>query len=284
MKFQKWDSKMMYKKPLILGAGFIGRRIHQGIPESILSTTYIHSPQTLIQLIKTHRPDYIINSIGKTGFTSIDWCEQNPEITYYTHHEIPLLIAKVCEEFSLPLVHLSTGCFYSGLHDGRGFEEENLPNFLTNHYLKSKYMAEQDLKNFNNVLSLRLRLPLDYIEHPKNLLTKLKNFKKIIQVKNSITYLPDLISSIPFLVNGQFRGVLNFVNPGLISLNEIAEIMGFSYGKEVIDLKSLNASQDVARSYCYLNTKLLQSLNINLNPIREILVKQFKNSSRFIDS
>jgi len=82
------------------------------------------------------------------------------------------------------------------------------------------------IKSYSNVLILRLRLPLtsDLLNCPRNLVTKLLTYDKVVNIKNSITVFPELLPlSIEMSIKKR-TGIWNFTNPGVISHGEVSQI------------------------------------------------------------
>ena len=85
-------------------------------------------------------------------------------------------------------MHISSGCIYDGYN--KVYTEEDPPNFCfkTNNgsfYSGCKALAE-DLVNKNNSYICRLRIPFDQYNNPRNYLSKLQNYNKLLNMKNSI--------------------------------------------------------------------------------------------------
>ena len=86
-------------------------------------------------------------------------------------------------------------------------------------------MVEELLKEYDNVLQLRLRMPIDDdLQNPRNFIHKIANYAKVVNVPNSMTVLNELV---PLAIEGAKRrlvGVYNFTNPGVISHNEVLQL------------------------------------------------------------
>jgi len=85
----------------------------------------------------------------------------------------------------------------------RKYTETDKPNFTGSFYSKTKIMVEELLKSYNNVLTLRIRMPISKDLHPRNFVTKILNYDKIVNVPNSMSVLPDLL---PILVDMSEKG------------------------------------------------------------------------------
>jgi dTDP-glucose 4,6-dehydratase len=76
----------------------------------------------------------------------------------------------------------------------------------------------------NNVLNLRIRMPITGQENPRNFITKIVNYEKVCSVPNSMTVLPELLPYVIDMMKNGLTGTINLTNPGLISHNEILEM------------------------------------------------------------
>ena len=79
-------------------------------------------------------------------------------------------------------------------------------------YCKTKIMLEKLLSYYPNSLYLRIRLPVSFDTHPRNLLYKLTKYKKVVNIPNSITVLDTMLPLIPQMCFKQCNGVYNFTN------------------------------------------------------------------------
>merc|ERR1719401_1310183 len=90
------------------------------------------------------------------------------------------------------------------------------------------------LRAYDNVLTLRLRMPIDadVIHNKRNFVYKIAHYDRVVDIPNSMTVLPELL---PYAVELAIRGrtgIYNFCNPGAISHNQVLELY-----KEYIDPK-----------------------------------------------
>ncbi len=249
---------------LIFGDGFIGNKILSNLPGSVMSPTYISGRQDVIQAIKKNEPDVVINCVGKTGNPNIDWCESHKSETMFSNLTVPLIIAQVCFEMKIKMVHISTGCIY----EGGVFWEDDKPNYVKSYYTKTKYLAEQALKEFD-VLQLRIRMPIDTKDSPRNLINKLLSYDRVINAKNSITVLDDFIYALSELLAYNATGVYNVVNPDAVTHKEIIDIFTNNFKGVYINPEELMTL--AGRSNCVLSTSKLNELGIFMRPTIEAL-------------
>jgi len=219
--------------------------------------------------------DSAINCIGKTGSPNVDWCEFHKHETFLANTLVPYWLAKACESSGARLVHLSTGCIFQGSNNGIPFTEEDFPNYYRSFYSRSKAMAEDMLSEFPKTLILRLRMPVDSKPGPKNLITKLARYEKIISEENSITVVDDFINALKFLAGKNAEGVFNVVNPQPTTHRQIAELYSeivdpskkFSY----FSLEELEKITAAKRSNCVLSCKKLENAGFKMRNTAEAL-------------
>ncbi|OAY65875.1 Trifunctional UDP-glucose 4,6-dehydratase/UDP-4-keto-6-deoxy-D-glucose 3,5-epimerase/UDP-4-keto-L-rhamnose-reductase RHM1 [Ananas comosus] len=112
-----------------------------------------------------------------------------------------------------------------GQFEGIGFKEEDKPNFTGSFYSKTKAMVEELLKEFDNVCTLRVRMPISSdLSNPRNFITKIARYDKVVNIPNSMTVLDELLPISVEMAKRNCRGIWNFTNPGVISHNEILEM------------------------------------------------------------
>ena len=66
------------------------------------------------------------------------------------------------------------------------------------------------------VLTLRLRMPISDDLSPRNFITKISKYEKVVNIPNSMTVLHDLLPVAVDMAKCGIAGVFNFVNPGVI--------------------------------------------------------------------
>lgn len=84
----------------------------------------------------------------------------------------------LCYLSGIHVTNFATGCIYQydathAMGSGNGFKEEDTANFADSYYSKTKAVTEQLLLQYDNVLNLRLRMPVSDELHPRNFVTKI---------------------------------------------------------------------------------------------------------------
>jgi len=249
-------------KYLIFGKGMIGKKFDSFLDDTHLSSVNICDEEMVKEEITKIEPDVVINCAGKTGRPNIDWCEDHKVETLNSNVNGLFILLKSCEELGKYLVQVDSGCVYEGDNNGKGFSEEDEPNFFDSFYARSKIIGQKLLKEFDKVLVLRIRFPLLSEPNERNYLNKILKYNKIIDVKNSITVFDDFLASAKHLMENEKKGFYNIVNPGEMSPAEILEvykeIVDSNHEFEVISLDELYTFTKAKRSNCVLNSDKLQ--------------------------
>lgn len=272
------------EKIIIFGEGFLGTRLKNYLNCSSTKLNPLNI-DLLKEFLDKEKPDIIINAVGKTGRPNIDWCEDNKQLTIESNVIAAANLCIECSKRNIFFVHLGSGCIFYGDNNGKGFSEEDPPNFYgPQFYAKSKILAEKILKEFPSLI-LRIRMPIDEYPNERNLITKLLKYHKLIDIQNSITIIQDMLEAINILIQKRRTGVYNLVNPGTISPAEIMkiyrELIDPSYNFEILSLEELDNITRGKRSNCILNTDKLESEGIILpeihNAVKNCLLKYKEN-------
>ena len=226
--------------------------------------------------IQKHKPDIVLNCTGITGQPNVDWCETHPAETLAVNVAGAINVAAATSGIGAKLVQMSTGCVYSGDNGGKGYAEDDAPTYFGSVYSRSKILAEKALREFPNVLQLRIRIPIMGHPSPKNLIDKLLLYPKMINIPNSCSVIEDFIPASIKLMEMGAAGVFNMTNPGAMDHQSIMELY-----REIVDpMFKINlmpkAEQDELckrRSNCVLNTDKREKLGVHMPPLGESLRK-----------
>jgi dTDP-4-dehydrorhamnose reductase len=262
-------------KTLIFGAnGFLGQKFLSGRESAIGSRVDIADVDDVASELDRVKPDVVINCAGKTGRPNIDWCEDHRSVTLRSNVTGPLVLLDACLARDLYFVHFGSGCVYEGDNGGRGFAEDDEPNFFGSFYSRTKAWSDCILAEFP-VLILRVRMPFDGSLHPRTLIGKLAKYDRILDAPNSITYIPDLMRAARRLIEKRRTGVFHIVNPGAISpfqiMQRYAERVDSDRHFSRLSAAELDDITLARRSNCLLSTGKLKRHGIKLRPIDEAI-------------
>ncbi|KAL9665492.1 hypothetical protein QQ045_020912 [Rhodiola kirilowii] len=229
------------------------------------------------------QPTHVFNAAGVTGRPNVDWCESHKVETIRTNVVGTLTLADVCREKGLIVINYATGCIFEydekhPLGSGIGFKEEDTPNFFGSFYSKTKAMVEDLLNNYDNVCTLRVRMPISSdLNNPRNFITKISRYEKVVDIPNSMTILDELLPISIEMAKRNLTGIWNFTNPGVVSHNEILE-MYRDYINPSFTWKNFTLEEQAkvivaARSNNELDASKLKNEFPELMSIKESLIK-----------
>jgi dTDP-4-dehydrorhamnose reductase len=260
---------------LILGGGYIGQKLKTALGAKLISAR-IETYADVEKVIKKYHPAVLINCIGHTGKRNVDDCELVPDKTLSANTFVPILLAEAAFRHKIKLVHISSGCIYHyDYKKHNAIREERIPDYFDLFYSRTKIYTEHvlmqlALRKDTNILITRIRVPLDSEPHPKNLLTKLIKYQKVIDAPNSVTYIPDYIAALKHLLKINARGIYNtvvkdpLIYPDLMSAYQKLR-PDFQF--KVIPLKKLN----LTRTSLIMSTNKLEKTGFKLRSIKDII-------------
>lgn len=244
--------------------------------------------EKLFNLIKQLKPSLVINCAGYTGYPNVDGCEINKQECLYKNYNIPKNISIISNDLNIKWIHVSSGCIYNGDNNGKGFTEEDEPNFSfyslpCSYYSGVKAEAEKLLNNDKNVYICRLRIPFNKFEHRKNYITKLLTYNKILNAINSLSHTDEFVEGCYHLFeSGSNTGIYNITNDGSIETRFVANLINkYISDKDFIFFENekefYSTTAKTPRSNCVLdNTKLLKT-GYKIRHIEEAIEDSIKN-------
>lgn len=282
---------------LLGGSGYVGQAYQslltqKGIPFRNLRRAEVDYTDvgTLAAALKQDRPEFLINAAGYTGKPNVDACEDDKASCLFGNGVLPGRIAEACESAGIPWGHVSSGCIFTGSrNDGSGFTEEDTPNFSfrTNNcsfYSGTKALGEETLHGVDNVYLWRLRIPFDHRDGPRNYLTKLLRYQRLLEAENSISQLHEFVAAtfacwekrIPF-------GTYNVTNPGHVTTREVVEhIKTSGVSNKDFDFFSdeeefMKIAAKTPRSNCVMDSSKLAAAGIQMTEVHEAIERDLKN-------
>jgi len=273
----------MNNDTLIFGKGFIGSRLKAAF-NCNLSEKRIRSFKDAEKEIKKYNPKVLINCIGHTGNNNVGGCEIDKDKILFSNSFLPVILAEAALRYKIRFIHISSGCIYHfNYSKDKPIKEKKTPNFFDLFYSRSKIYSERALEALADkfdILIARIRLPLDNQPHPKNILNKLIKYKKVIDIPNSITYIPDFIRALRHLIRVNAVGIYNVVNKGGLRYPKLLDVYkkyvsDFNY--KVIDYREPN----MIRTNLILSTCKLEKTGFEVRPVNEVLEECVKNYLKY---
>eukprot|EP00937_MAST-01D_sp_MAST-1D-sp2_P002048 g2048.t1 len=274
-------------KVLLFGKnGWIGGMLQtlmteKGI-EFALADARLQNREHVARELDEHKPTHVLDAAGVTGRPNVDWCEDHQIETLRTNVLGTLNLADLCEERGIHCTIYATGCIFhydekinrpwpvwdeatrtwSTLPREQQFSEEDVANFGGSFYSHTKGMIEQMLKSYSKVLVLRVRMPISDDLSPRNFVTKISKYEKVVNIPNSMTILTDLLPVSISLAERSKCGIYNFTNPGVISHNQVLDLYAkhidttFTYQNFTIEEQAKVIKAE--RSNNWLDTKKIE--------------------------
>jgi dTDP-glucose 4,6-dehydratase len=292
-------------KVLVYGSkGWIGSQFLEILKNNLIDYTEGKSrtdnENTLSDEITKYSPTHVVSFIGRTHgkidnkiYTTIDYLEQEGKLVENMRDNLfsPLLLANICNKHNIHYTYLGTGCIFKfdETHpfgkEENGFTEDSLPNFFGSSYSIVKGFTDRLMHLYEDqVLNLRIRMPITGNKNPRNFITKIVNYEKVCSVPNSMTVLPELLPYVLDMMKNKTTGTINLTNPGLISHNEILQMY-----KEIVDPTFVwkNFTQEeqrkilaADRSNNFLETTKLETLYSYSHPTSLPKIKNIRESVR----
>jgi 3,5-epimerase/4-reductase len=281
-------------KVLLYGKdGWIGNQVYNLLNlsnhEVIIGKCRAESTFELEQEILSVKPTNIISLIGRTHgninnkvYSTIDYLEQPGKLKENVRDNLysPITLAILAQKNNIHYTYLGTGCIfkfddpeYPFGKEENGFTEQSVPNFFDSSYSIVKGYTDRLMHLFeDNVLNIRIRMPITGDYNKRNFITKIVTYDRICSVPNSMTVLPELLPILIDMADKKVTGTVNLTNPGLISHNEILEMY-----KEIVDpnftwtnftVEEQAKILDSGRSNNFLDTTRLQSM-YNIKNIKD---------------
>jgi len=309
---------------LLLGAtGYLGRAFaaelrRRGLEFTPLTRSAVDYTRfdVLFNYVRKSKPRFVINAAGYPGAPNIDACERFRAEAVQANALLPQTLARVCYLTNIPWGHVSSGCIYSGakianngsirverdLHRPeirdlfdlqpekfRGYTESDEPNSSfrsppCSFYTGTKALAEDGLRWFNQGYLWRPRILFDEFDHPRNYLSKIQSYAKVLDSVNSYSHRGDFVRACIELWERRAPfGAYNVVNPGAATARQIVGAIqralrtkrNFEFWESDAEFYRLAAA--AYRTSCILDPAKLLSAGIKIRPVREALEDCLKN-------
>lgn len=281
---------------LLGGSGYVGQAYQdlltrKGIPFRNLRRADIDygNVAQLTTALRADRPEFLINAAGYTGKPNVDACELHKADCLEGNAVLPGNIALACAAAGVPWGHVSSGCIYSGRRaDGQSFTEADTPNFSfrTNRcsfYSGTKALGEEVLTSTPDVYIWRLRIPFDHRDGPRNYLTKLIRYQRLLEAENSISQLHEFVAAtfacwekrIPF-------GTYNVTNPGEVTTRAVVDLIKASgvctkdFDFFTNETEFMAKAAKTPRSNCVMSSAKLAAAGIQMTEVHEAIARDLR--------
>ena len=274
----------------VFGGGYVGSNLFKELQKSYKLESFLidrkkldyTNERSLREFFEACEPDYVVNCVGFTGRPNVDACEVNRESTYELNVQLPILLAKLCEEYRASLYHISSGCIYSGYNVP--YNEEHVPDFgvfsdKSSFYSMTKHAAELALAQFNNVKIFRIRMPFCGEHTDRNYLLKIRKYNNLLNEVNSKTYIPGFVEILKKLLETNNERptnyTLNVCNSNPLRTDQVVEIYR-KHNFDNPDWKFISYDElpiKANRSNCIMDCSKLKSFGIDFISEEEAITK-----------
>ena len=282
---------------LLGGSGYVGQAFQRlltrlDVPFHNVMRKELDYSEThrLADFLAETRAEFVINAAGYTGKPNVDACELHKAACLFGNAVLPGRLREACERTGTPWGHISSGCIFSGERPGGGgFREVDEPNFSfrANHcsfYSGTKALGEEVLQGAQDCYVWRLRIPFSEVESPRNYLTKVMRYARLLEAANSLSHLDEFVRAcfecwqkrLPF-------GTYNVTNPGHVTTREVVDLIKASgvCTKEFEFFQDEDEFMRVAaktpRSNCLLDTTKLQGAGIHMTEVHDAVAQSLRN-------
>jgi len=276
---------------LLGGSGYVGSAFREllarrGIKHQSVSRRECDYTQVepLVALIRDANATFLVNAAGYTGKPNVDACERDKAACLAGNAVLPGVIREACERTSLPWGHVSSGCIYTGARDdGGGFTEDDPPNFSfrtdnCSFYSGTKALGEECLAGARDVFLWRLRIPFDHVDSPRNYLSKLQRYRRLLDARNSISHLGEFVAAawacwerrVPF-------GIYNVTNTGSVTTREVVTLIrqrlrlerDFDFFES--EEEFLRIAAQTPRSNCVMDNAKLRATGVPISEVHDAI-------------
>jgi dTDP-4-dehydrorhamnose reductase len=210
-----------------------------------------YSVEKIVYQLKLIRPKVVIHT---AGLTSVEKCEDNPELANLINVELSRKMAIATNQLGIPFVHISTDHLFDG---NTSFLNEDVPTHPINIYGRTKDLAEKIvIENNSKALIIRTNFYGWGTSYRKSfsdyIIENLKENKKIFLFED-VYYTPIfvdvLIQVIHELLDKNAVGVFNVVSDDRISKFDFGILLAkeFELDESLIIKSSINSITNLVR-------------------------------------
>jgi dTDP-4-dehydrorhamnose reductase len=216
---------------LIVGAGGqLGRELQRAAPP----TVHCHAPprarlditcqDELRRAVRTHRPDWIINT---AGYNAVDAAEREVEAAFAVNQDGAANVALAAEDVGARLLHISTDYVFGG-ETGRPWRPRDAPA-PTSTYGRSKLAGENAVRGALGDRALIVRTAWLYSVYGHNFV---KTMLRLMAERDTVSVVADqvgtptwargLAEALWTMIDRQLSGLHHWTNAGVASWYDFA--------------------------------------------------------------
>ena len=221
-------------------------------------------------------PDLVVNAAAYIPASGrVTHCDEHKSETIEGNVIFPQIVSHACELSNVPLIHLSTGCLFD---EAKEYEETDAPtrgwDGYCGTYVGTKLLAEKLVLKHPQTYVLRVRLPFDEVDHPRNYISKLASFPTVFDHVNSLTHRGDFAkAALDLFEIGAEPGIYHMVNPGQVSVRTL--LMGMLSRSIISKCPEIEENPPVKGTL--LSTAKLLATGVKIRHIDEAMAESLDN-------
>ncbi len=279
------------------GTGFVGTAFQKflndsGQPCAVVSRRELnyYDRDILTEFLTSQSVAFLVNAAGYTGRPNVDACELHKTECLNGNAVLPGIIRDACEHAGVPWGHVSSGCIFTGAKpDGSGFTEAETPNFDFRHnncsfYSGCKALGEEILQDAARCYVWRLRIPFDEVDSPRNYISKMMRYDRLLNATNSLSHLGEFVAACMACFTKRVDyGIYNLTNPGSVTTRDVVDLIrrhglsdkAFEFFESEDEF--MHVAAKTPRSNCVLDSSKAVAAGLPLSPVEEALEKSMRN-------
>ena len=233
----------------------------------------------LCQLVAI-QPKLIIHT---AGLTSVENCEDNPDLAYYINVELSRMAAHVAKQLAIPFVHISTDHLFEG---NAPMLSEKETTSAVNVYGHTKALAEEAVLKINpHALIIRTNFyawGTSYRKSFSDQIIQSLRENKPLNLFYDVYYTPilaeNLIQTVHSLIERKSQGIFNVSSDDRISKYDFGVLIAEEFGldKSLINRKSLHSNTNLVKRPADMslsNQKARDTLGRNLGTVKNDIIR-----------
>jgi dTDP-4-dehydrorhamnose reductase len=180
-------------------------------------------PDTIIQQVEHHQPDWVINC---AAYTQVDQAEQDADVAFAINRDAAATLARTVKENAGRLLHISTDFIFDGNQQAPYKEEAEAKPLCV--YGQSKWEGERAVLEIDPGV-LVVRTAWVYGVHGANFVKTIlrlagerQELKIVADQLGTPSWTQDIASVLLTLMNQQAHGIYHYTNEGQASWYEFA--------------------------------------------------------------
>jgi dTDP-4-dehydrorhamnose reductase len=273
--------------------GLNERKIH---PDNcqVISINFF-SEESLMKQIEAVGPSVVIHT---AGLTSVEKCENNPELAFHVNVELSCMVANVTKHLGIRMVHISTDHLFEG---NASMLSEDEPTQAINVYGKTKALAEKKVIEINpKALIIRTNFyawGTSYRKSFSDYIIQSLRSKQIVTLFDDVYYTPiiveNLVKTVHELLGKNAKGIFNIVSDDKISKYEFGILIAEEFGldKSYIERGFLSNKSNLVRrpvDMSLSNLKVKELLGRSLGTVKQhvsqLHQQEFEDKTKEIQS